>query len=82
MIKIIQDMARAWKIIGDGWGGYLLIICESSKSRQIVDELAREFYMSEKNRVLLSDDVDQYVKIVGRPANGLAVLDPSSEIWY
>lgn len=32
--------------------------------------------MAEKNRVLLSDDVEQYVKIVGKPANGIKILDP------
>jgi len=38
--------------------------------------------MSPNNKVLLSDDVDQYIKIVGQPANGLTILDPTSEIWY
>lgn len=38
--------------------------------------------MSPQNRVLLSDDIQQYIKIVGKPANGLGVLDPTSEIWY
>lgn len=38
--------------------------------------------MNPENRVLLSDDIDQYINIIGKPANGLSILDPSSEIWY
>jgi galactokinase/mevalonate kinase-like predicted kinase len=82
MIQIIKDLASSWKIVGDGWGGYLLILCEKEKSSHIINELVKEFYMSNKNKVLLSDDVDQYIKVVSKPGNGLAILDPSSEIWY
>lgn len=27
MIEIFKDLAKGWKIIGDGWGGNLLIVC-------------------------------------------------------
>lgn len=47
-----------------------------------MEKLVNEFYMNPENRVLLSDDIDQYINIVGKPANGLSILDPSSEIWY
>jgi hypothetical protein len=32
MIGIVKDMGECWKIVGDGWGGYLMIICENKKS--------------------------------------------------
>lgn len=39
MVKVIKDLAVAWKILGDGWGGYLLILCPINKSNAIVEEL-------------------------------------------
>ena len=32
--------------------------------------------MNPHNKVLLSDDVGQYVKAMENPAHGLAILDP------
>ena len=43
-----------------------------------MEELTNEFYMSPKNKILLSDDVEQYVKVVKSPATGLSVLNPES----
>ncbi len=45
-------------------------------------ELVEKFYLAEKNRILLGDDVEVYVKVVGRPHFGVSVLDPSNEIWF
>lgn len=59
-----------------------MIVCQKNKSEKIVQELVNKFYMNQKNKVLLSDDIDQYIRIVGQPANGLRVLDPQSQIWY
>lgn len=47
-------------------------------SKHILEELTKNFYMSPKNQVLLSDDIEQYIKIVGKPGNGIGILDPSS----
>ena len=47
MIELVKDLAKCWKIIGDGWGGNLLMICEKGKGRHIVDVLYKEFYLSE-----------------------------------
>jgi hypothetical protein len=38
--------------------------------------------LAEKNRILLGDDIDVYLKVVGKPQMGLCVLDPTNEIWY
>ena len=78
MIRLVKSLSVGYKIIGDGWGGNLFILCEKNKSRHIVDILYKEFYLSEKNKVLFSDDLDQYVMVVGQPANGLSILDPSN----
>lgn len=82
MIDIFKDLAKGWKIIGDGWGGNLLILCERSMSKHIVEELTKNFYLSPQNQVLLSDDIEQYIKVVGKPAHGIGILDPTSEIWF
>ena len=78
IIGLVKSLSVAYKIIGDGWGGNLLILCEKNKSRHILDILYKEFYLSEKNKILLSDELEQYVMVVGQPANGLSILDPSS----
>lgn len=44
--------------------------------------MVERFYLSAKNKVLLSDEIEVYIKIVGKPQVGLAVLDPSNEIWF
>ncbi len=41
-----------------------------------------KFYLAEKNRVLLGDDVEVYVRLVGKPQGGLGVVDPKNEIWF
>ena len=41
-----------------------------------------KFYLAEKNRVLLGDDVEVYVRLVGKPQGGLEVVDPKNEIWF
>lgn len=43
-----------------------------------MDELINGFYLSEENKVLLSDDLEQYVHVLDRPNTGLAILDPQS----
>jgi galactokinase/mevalonate kinase-like predicted kinase len=76
LIEVGKPWSAAYKIIGNGWGGNVLFICEKSKSSSLVDELINKFYLSSENKVLLSDDLDQYIHIVDKPATGLAVLDP------
>jgi len=78
MVNLIKDLATGYKILGDGWGGYLIIMSHPTKTKSIVDTLVSDFYMSAKNKMLLSDDVEQYIKIVGKPATNLLVLDPAS----
>jgi galactokinase/mevalonate kinase-like predicted kinase len=41
MILIIKDLVEACKIIGDGWGGYLFILCDKNKSSHIVNLLIK-----------------------------------------
>lgn len=78
MVSLIKDLAAGYKILGDGWGGYLVIMSHPTKTKHIVDTLVSDFYMCAKNKMLLSDDVEQYIKIVGKPATNLLVLDPAS----
>lgn len=78
MIGLVKSLSLGYKIIGDGWGGNLLILCEKNKSRHIVDVLNKEFYLTEKNKILLSDELEQYIMVVGQPAHGLSILDPSN----
>ena len=67
-----------WKIIGNGWGGNVLFLCKSNHAEKLVEELTNEFYMSPQNKILLSDDIEQYVKVVRGPATGLSILNPES----
>lgn len=78
MIKLIENISECQKIVGNGWGGYLLILTTKNKTKSVYDVLINDFYMSERNRILLSDDIDQYIKIVGKPGTPLSVLDPES----
>jgi galactokinase/mevalonate kinase-like predicted kinase len=39
MILIIKDLAKGWKIVGDGWGGYLFILSEPQKTNHLVNLL-------------------------------------------
>jgi len=55
-----------------------MLICESSKTGTLIDEIVHKFYLSEENKILLSDDLEQYIQIVESPGTGLAILDPSS----
>lgn len=82
MLSVVSGLVLATKIVGDGWGGYLLLVCEKGKGEEVVGKLVKEYYLGERNRVLLSDDVEMYVGVLGKPAGGLGVLDPSSEIWF
>lgn len=54
-------MASPWslahKIVGNGWGGNVLLLCERAKATKLVDELMSHFYLSEENKILLSDDL-------------------------
>ena len=60
----------------------MVFICEKEKVREMIDELISGFYLSEENKILLSDDLEQYVYEIGMPNTGLAILDPESEIWF
>ncbi len=40
------------------------------------------FYLAEKNKILLGDDIDVYLKVVGKPQSGLGIIDPTNEIWF
>lgn len=64
--------------MGNGWGGNVLFICEKAKTSKLIDEIINTFYLSEENKILLSDDLEQYIHIIDRPNTGLAILDPSS----
>lgn len=55
-----------------------MIVCPKGSGDKIVDLLQRDFYLNEKNRILLSDDLELYVQAVGQPGNGLSVLDPQN----
>ena len=78
MIGIVKDLTLGWKIVGNGWGGNVLFLCKKHYGDKVVDELINEFYNNEKNKILLSDDVDQYVKVINGPGTGLCILDPQS----
>jgi predicted nucleic acid-binding protein len=43
-----------------------------------VDELISKFYLSNENKILLSDDLEQYIQVVEQPELGLAILNPES----
>jgi hypothetical protein len=36
------------------------------------------FYLSDKNKILLSDDVEMYLRVIGKPNLGLGILDPTN----
>lgn len=78
MIEAAGPLALAHKIIGNGWGGNVLFICEKSKATKLVDEVINNFYLSEENKILLSDDLEQYIRLIDKPETGLAILDPQS----
>ena len=46
MMGLVKSLVKGCKIVGDGWGGNLLILCEKNKSRHVVDVLYKEFYLS------------------------------------
>jgi galactokinase len=68
----------AYKIVGNGWGGNVLFLCEKAKAGKLIEEVMKNFYLSEENRVLLSDDLEQYIHLIDKPNTGLAILDPQS----
>ena len=37
-----------------------------------------KFYLAEKNRILLGDDIEVYIKVVGKPQFGITILDPTN----
>ena len=78
MIDTVKDLVLGWKIVGNGWGGNVLFLCKKYHASKVVDQLTNEFYTNEKNKVLLSDDIEQYIKIVNGPGTGICVLDPQS----
>ena len=41
-----KHWSLAHKIIGNGWGGNVMFLCEKSKSAKLVDEVIKEFYLS------------------------------------
>lgn len=50
-IEALVEVAAPWivgqKIVGNGWGGNVLLLCEKSKATKLVDELIGKFYLSE-----------------------------------
>ena len=82
MIGLVKDLTKCHKIVGNGWGGYLMHIAEKKCTNNVYNLLVNEFYMSEQNRILLSDDIEQYIQAFTVPGTGLSILNPESEIWF
>ncbi len=57
IISIGKQYTDSYKILGNGWGGNVLFICEKNKAPKLVEDLISDFYLNEKNKILLSDDV-------------------------
>lgn len=36
MLAIVKPLAAACKVVGNGWGGYLCIICHKDKVQSVV----------------------------------------------
>ena len=82
LVEAAGEWAKAWKIVGNGWGGNVVFLCEKGEEGKLVEQVIERFYLAEENRILLSDDLEQYIHVLERPNTGMAILDPQSEIWY
>jgi hypothetical protein len=42
------------------------------------EEIVGKFYLAQENKILLSDDIDMYLRVVHKPKNAIAILDPQN----
>jgi galactokinase len=78
LVEAAAPISLAHRVVGSGWGGNVVFFCPKGKSGLLVEELIEKFYLHTDNRVLLSDDLEQYVQAMEQPSTGLGILDPTS----
>ena len=57
LIEAASGCSLAHKIVGNGWGGNVVFLCEKAKASKLIDKVIGSFYLSEENKILLSDDL-------------------------
>ncbi len=66
----------------EGWGGGVVALLDSKKVELVIREVQDEFYNRKESKLAVADDLNMYINYTREPTEGVAVLDPSGEIWF
>lgn len=69
------------RLSSDGWGGPMIGFVDRTKIKIIIDSIMKEYYLSEKNKIFINDDLNMI--IFASVASGSCIcFDPKYEIWF
>lgn len=69
------------RLAHEGWGGCLIGLVEKTKSKLIVEGIMKDYYLQEKNKIFLSDDLNMYI-FASKPSEKCVFFDPQYEFWF